>query len=375
MIHVAQIIDTLRIGGAEKLQITFAAAVKERRDIKLTVIVLEDRKTPFFEELTKMGVDLHVFAGAKLIDPRRIWRLAQFARQQRFDIIHAHLGTANMLGALVGRLTGIPVVATMHNTRKDRYDHPFLETMAQRYGASRVIAVGQAVADSYQPRLGSKKIDIIPNAVQPIPEFSQEEKEVARIEMAENLDRPLLLAVGRLLPQKSYDNMLLAADILRRAYPDFILAIAGDGKLRDDLTAQIKTLGLESHVKLLGARGDIPRLLSAADIFVNSSQWEGLPVAVLEAMSAGLPVVATAVGDVPRVVVEGTGLVVPPHQPDALAAALLELLQDVQKRKAWGLAAKRRVRETYGAAAWVNQLVSLYKEEIRTPSQLAQEMS
>lgn len=375
MIHVAQIIDTLRIGGAEKLQITFAAAAKERRDIKLTVIVLEDRQTPFFEELKAMGVDLHVFAGAKLIDPRRIWRLVQFARKQRFDVIHAHLGTANMLASLVGRLTGIPVVATMHNTRKDRYDHPFLETMALRYGASRVIAVGQAVAESYRPRLGSKKIDVIPNAVQPITESSQDEKDAARMELVGSLDRPLLLAVGRLLPQKSYDNMLLAADILRRTYPDFNLVIAGDGKLRDDLSAQIKMLGLESQVKMLGARGDIPRLLSAADIFVNSSQWEGLPVAVLEAMSAGLPVVATAVGDVPLVVVEGTGLVVPPHQPEALATALLELLQNVEKREACGLAARRRVKETYGAAAWVDRLVSLYKEEIRTPAQLAQEMS
>lgn len=111
---------------------------------------------------------------------------------------------------------------------------------------------------------------------------------------------------------------------------------------------------------MVGARDDIPRILPAADLFVSSSYLEGLPIAILEAMAAGLPVVATTVGDIPRVVVEGTGVVVPPHQPAQLASAINRLLDDPAQLRTMGLAARQHVAVHHSPAVWVDQLMKMY---------------
>ena len=116
------------------------------------------------------------------------------------------------------------------------------------------------------------------------------------------------------------------------------------------------------RVILLGVRNDVPRLLAAGDIFVSASHWEGLPVAVLEAMAVGLPVVATSVGDVPDVVVPGTGLIVPPHQPAALATTIRTLLDDPEQGRQLGMAGRAHVVRNYAIEAWADKLLKLYSE-------------
>jgi glycosyltransferase involved in cell wall biosynthesis len=130
----------------------------------------------------------------------------------------------------------------------------------------------------------------------------------------------------------------------------------------DSIKAQIDALQLSNSVVLAGERNDVPQLLASSDVYASSSHREGLPLTVLEAMMAGLPVVATSVGDIPNVVTQDTGVIVPPHQPAKLAAALEELLTNPEKRQAMGQAAQQRARNEYSVDAWMKKYLALYQD-------------
>ncbi|MBI4768867.1 MAG: glycosyltransferase, partial [Chloroflexi bacterium] len=196
------------------------------------------------------------------------------------------------------------------------------------------------------------------------------ERAALRAEIAGDPTRPLLISVGRLTPPKAFDVLLSAFALVRSQKPEARLIIVGGGSLYDELAAQIKTLGLEGSAMLLGERDDIPRLLAAGDMFVSSSVREGLPLAILEAMTAGLPVVATRVGDVPEAVVAGTGALVPPGQPTALADAIASLLDHPGQMRAAGEAAQAHACRNYSTAQWFEQQLAVYQEICATPERL-----
>jgi glycosyltransferase involved in cell wall biosynthesis len=147
--------------------------------------------------------------------------------------------------------------------------------------------------------------------------------------------------------------------------------MVGSGSLHESIRLQVETLDLGQLVILAGERHDIPQLLASSDIFVSSSHREGLPLSLLEAMMASLPIVATSVGDVPNVVTEEMGIVVPPRQPEELAAALEELATSPERRREMGRAAKDRARQEYSLDVWMQRYVRLYSDLLRsreTPS-------
>ena len=362
---VAHIIDSLQVGGAQKLLVTMAEVLYKHGDA-LSVMSLDDRQSPIQDQLQALDVPVFNCGGRnKLFDPGRVLRIARYLRQKRFDVVHTHLTHANILGTVAGRLAGAPVVASLHNTQLDRRQHSpfkeFLEITALRFGAQRVIAVGHVVEEAYRPYFGDKPIAIVPNAVSPISALSPAARTAIRAALVGDPARPLLIAVGRLTPQKGYPDLLAAVDVLRRTYPAVALIIAGEGRLESEVQQQIGSMGLTDHVFLLGRRDDVPDLLAASDVYVSASLWEGLSVATLEAMAAGLPVVATQVGEVPRMVVAGAGTIVAPQDPEALAQALASFLESPAKRQLVGATAKAHVARYYDANTWVQQLLALYR--------------
>lgn len=364
--RVLQMISSLKTGGAQKLQETFAGAVRGR-SVDLTVLSLHaDTGSTILAALLAKGQRVHHLPGQRLFDMGRFQNLVRFLRQEKFDVIQSNLTYANILAAAAGRLTSTPVVGTLHNVKIEaKHYHPLreglLETLALRYGARAVIAVGQQVAEAYRARLGRQKLVVIPNAVAPIPPLPVAERLALRHSLTGSTTRPLLLAVGRLSEQKGFADLLEAFAVVKAQHPEAFLAIAGAGELQGELNARLEGLGLAGHARLLGGRGDVPQLLRASDLFVSSSLWEGLPVAVLEAMAAGLPIVATQVGEVPLTVVAGTGLLVPPAQPQQLAAALQTLLADPAQCEAMGRAALAHVERHHSPAAWLDQHLALYQ--------------
>ncbi len=374
MLHVAQLIDGIGIGGAEKLLVTFAK-VAPQYQIKTTVISLHPDwiHGPFIEELKAHGVTVRFFPARYLSDPKRLRKIIGYLQHEPFDVLHTHLTYGNIIGALAGRLVGLPVVASLHSAHNQpplsRRPHQQLESWALRYGVRAVIGVGQAVAEAHQARVGRKPIIVIPNAVETtLPTLSMKERTALRTELVGDANRPLIISVGRLTKPKNLADLLTAFAKLRVTHPTAALIIAGDGGLRQALARQIQTLNLTGHAILLGARSDVPRLLLASDIFASSSLWEGLPVAVLEAMAASLPIVATSVGELPQLIVKGTGLIVPPRKPAALAEALRTLLDNPSLRESFGMAARAKVSRDYNAQTWVARLKNIYTAQCNAGS-------
>jgi glycosyltransferase involved in cell wall biosynthesis len=371
-LRTAQLVDTLNIGGAQKLLVTYAHAARQR-GIAVDAISLGGAATSLAADLRAAGARVFGFPSRSLLDPVRLGRLVRHLRHTDVDVIQTHLTYANILGAVAGRLAGRPVVATLHSISEEAHVyHPVrhaLETWALRYAVQRVVAVGPTVAEVARRRLGRRRVDVIPNAVLPPPSLGEQDRAALRRQLVGDASRPLLIAVGRITGAKGYPDLIEAMARLRPRQPAPALVIVGGGDTIGELVAHVSSLGLTGQVWLLGARDDVARLLAAADIFVSSSHWEGLPLALLEAMMAGLPVVATAVGDIPTAVAEGTGVLVPPRQPAALAAALDALLDDPARIGRTGQMAREYAIRTYGVDSWMERLLALYAEVTNTRSE------
>ncbi len=366
IMNVVQIIDDLEIGGAEKLIVHFARQAKTV-GLNLTVVSLSLAfDQVILDELEAYGARYVFFPAAHLPDLKRLVRLTRYLRRGHFDLAQCHLGYSNIVGVLAARLAGLPVIGTLHSTGNlSDYPHPqilWLESQVLRFLAQRVIAVGQTVADAFRPRLVPKEIQVIVNPAPPPVSLTPEQRQVVRQEMGCEDSCPILISVGRFAPPKGYHDLVEALSLLKQTHPNFVMLMAGDGPLFDEIRHLALQKGLGEHVRFLGFRNDVPRLLAASDIFVSSSHWEGLPLAVLEAMQAGLPVVATSVGDVPYVVGQEAGIIVPPRAPERLAEALASLLDSPSRRAEMGRAAFERVRREYSSEAWIQKMMHLYQE-------------
>jgi glycosyltransferase involved in cell wall biosynthesis len=367
MMHIVQIIDSLDWGGAQKLQVIFANEVRSK-DVILTIISLQDNdsSTSIHADLSAAGAELIFLPARRILNTKRLQRIYQIIRHRKVDLIHTHLTFANILGALVGWLTNTPVISTLHSERFDHIDPRWqrMEEWALRNGTRKVIAVGQSVITGHQGRLGAKEMLLVPNAV---PEFSAitlEKKKSIRRELVAESESILLISVGRLSPPKGYFDLLSAFKRVARKHPNTHLMIVGGGDLFADLSAEIDSCGMVGRVHLLGQRNDVPELLMASDIYVSASHWEGLPIVILEALAAGLPIVATEVGDIPEVVVAGTGILVPSRSPYQLAATINSLISDPAKTKQLGDNAKAHVIENYHPKIWTNRIMKIYREVI-----------
>jgi glycosyltransferase involved in cell wall biosynthesis len=365
-LRVVQIIDDLEIGGAEKLVVSLARQAGAV-GLDLTVVSLNSASDQvILDELTACGVKYDFFPAAHLLNLKRFFSLIRYLRRGRFDLVQCHLGYANIVGVLSARLAGLPVIATLHSTGNlADYPHPaifWLEGQILRWLAQRVVAVGQTVADAFRPRLHPKEIRVIFNPAPSPMSFTSQQRRAVRQDLGIDVSWPVLISVGRFAPPKGYHDLVEALALLRETHPHFVMLMAGDGPLFDEIRQAAVQKGLEGQIRFLGFRDDVPLLLAASDIFVSSSHWEGLPLAVLEAMQAGLPVVATGVGDIPYVVGRDAGIIVPPHAPQHLAQAIASLLEAPGRRAEMGRAAQERVRQEYAPQAWMQKMMRLYAE-------------
>jgi len=364
LIKILQIIDLLQWGGAQKMQV-FLVEQLNPHDVELTVVSLNaSNGSPIPEYLRQRGTRVVFFPFPKFLSVRSFFKLLDFVRREKFDLIHTHLTYANIFGTVVGRLTGTPVIASLRTAGYDpRYHRPirqFVETVVVKYGAKRIMANGHAVAELGRKRFAPREMDILVNAIDLPSPLADGERVALRRELVGDPSRPIVISVGRLDLPKGFPDLIRSFVAVRQANPNAVLVIAGDGPMSEELDALVRDLHLEGTVFLLGQRNDVPRLLQAADLYVSSSHWEGLPVSILEAMASGLPILATEVGDIPYVVVPEAGLLIPPHQPEQMAEKIISLLSDPEKMKGMGAAARAHIQRNYSPGVWVHKLLSLY---------------
>jgi glycosyltransferase involved in cell wall biosynthesis len=273
----------------------------------------------------------------------------------------------DVIGWLAARQAGVPVLSISHGwtavTLKVR-----LNEMIDRlvlHGMDRVVCVSEAQARKVRRAgVAPGRVVVIRNAVgresfrEPDPQYRREMVELFTVP-----PRLLVGAAGRLSPEKGFDQLAEAARRLLDHHPSAGFVVFGDGLLREELTRQIAGCGLGGRFVLAGFRGNLEDYLPNLDVFAQPSFTEGLPVAVLEASAAGLPVVATAVGGTPEVVADGeTGFLVPPGRPDVLAERLGLLLEDAALRTEMGQRGRRRVEESFTFEAQSVQYQRLFAE-------------
>lgn len=366
MTRVAVVIDSLKVGGAQRLASAFASSASAY-NISPVVIALHDESAPIIlDTIRSAGIQVITFPAPSLFNLRRLRQLIRYFVDQKIDIVQTHLIYANILGSVAAHFAKVPVVATLHSTHVTGHWRSRLlkrvEDFFLRRFATRILAVGNTVAVEHNGRYGGRQVDVIPNGIPKPAEIHPQARERLRREIAGDGSGSIIITVGRFARAKGYQDMIEAFNLLRKKDSNPVLLMVGTGNTVQTIQAQIDSLDLNQSVILAGERHDIPQLLASSDVYASSSHREGLPLAVLEAMMAGLPVVATSVGDIPDVVTEETGVIVPPHQPEQLAAALETLLEDSEKRQAMGKAAQRRAMNEYSVDAWMKRHVALYSE-------------
>jgi glycosyltransferase involved in cell wall biosynthesis len=377
--RVLHVIDSLEPGGAER-QLELLVRSLSRADVESVVCALH-RHGEIEGSLREAGIEVFALGGcgkhAEL--PALVARLVRVVVRTRPDLIHTSLAHADMAGAAAGLITGVPVVATIcsqfgSEQRANRVPPWRIRAVGVPWGwalrrASRCIAVSEAVRESaiVAHRLQRRRLRVVYRAdkplVGPVPDPSQ-----TRTSLGLRHDAFVFVNVGRLVPSKGQDDVVRAFARIAEAWPEAHLLIVGEGTFRGALERLIAGHGLESRVRLLGARSDVPAVLAAADAFVFPSRSEGFSGALLEAMSAGLPCI---VGDVPpmteAVADERSGLCVPLEDIDALARAMGRLVADRELSTRLGQAARAEVRTRFSASAVAAQTLAVYREVLGDP--------
>ncbi len=317
--------------------------------------------------LRDRGFPHETFSIRRSIDPGAVRTLAESFREHQVNLVHSHEFQLAIYGSAAARMAGIPHIATLHGSRY--YSERRHRRFALRWSALRsraLVAVSEAYAEALRRdlRLSADQVPVIPNGV-PIPEGDEAP---IRQELKLTEGEPLILAVGNLYPVKGHAVLLRALGHLQRARSDLTwrAAIAGRGQEESSLRRLADELGIGHRVHFLGLRDDVPDLLSAARLWVMPSLSEGLPLSLLEAMLAGVPIVASRVGGIPEAVGhDRSALLVPPDEPEALATALERMLRNPALRIRLASAARREALERFTVDAMIESYEQLY--DLRSP--------
>ena len=364
-IDLLHLITELDIGGAQTALLRLLGGL-DRDRFRPAVACLFNGDGTVAQRIRFLGIpvtDLRMTAKWRL---DALWRLYRLLRQRRPDILHTWMFHANFPGRLLGRLAGVPIIIT---SRRNEDIGGVLRERLNRWTArldDRVIAVCEVArrAEIERARVSPDHVVTIYNGID-VERFSAIGAESGirvRQEFGIPAGVPLIGAVGRLHPQKDFAGLLQSMAAVQKHISPARLLLTGEGELRDDLETQARSLGISEIVTFAGFRSDVPEILAACDVFVLPSLWEGLPNVVLEAMALGLAVVATRVGGVPEIVIDGeTGLLVPPGEPETLAEALVRLLRDPDLRSRMGRAGRRRVEQRFSASQMVCETEALYE--------------
>jgi len=364
--RVAVLIDGLGWGGAETLLADFAAGAGAA-GLELHVGYLIDKEgSPAAQRLRERGVEpVHVPVRG-LVDPGSLLAVRRHLREVAPDVVHTHLGYADLLGGVAARSLGLPVVSTIHVTRWDDGGRERLKLrlmdLARAGCARRIICVSEAARAAFlgARRGPPRRVVVVPNGVQGRPADAAAAARV-RAELGVGADDVVLTMLSVLRPGKGHEAAFTAVARLRADGLPVVLVVCGTGPSEHALRDAAAPLG--AAVRFAGHRDDVMAVLAASDVVVHPSEHEALPTALIEAAAASRPVVATRVGGIPEIVQDGAGgiLVPAPAGPAELAAALAALVGDRERREQLGAAARARFEERFAADRWAAAVREVYR--------------
>jgi glycosyltransferase involved in cell wall biosynthesis len=379
--RVVRLFSRLNIGGPSVHVILLTAGLREKGyDTRLIVGREAPSEGNLLEMARQMGIQVEQLGGLgreirPLSDIVTLWQIYRAIRGCRPAIVHTHTAKAGVLGRVAARLAGVPIVVhTYHGHVLRGYFGPVKTAVFRRLEATlnRITDVAVTVSSALRDDLADmgvaprEKIRVVPLGLD-LARFARPcPRGALRPACRAAADDPLVGVVGRLVPIKDLDCFLDAAALVVRARSDAHFAVIGDGELRLALERKVADLGLASRVSFLGWRKDLEAVYADLDVVVNSSRNEGTPVALIEAMAAGRPVVATAVGGTPDLLGAGQrGRLVPAGDPGALSAAIVETLDQQEETARRARAAREYVLAHHSVDRLLRDIDELYRELLR----------
>lgn len=364
-LKVLHIFSTLPVGGAEMLMLNIVKNIdRERFDI---VVCCLGQEGATGRQIKDYGVEVISFNSRRLggLNIPLLLRLKDFIRERRFDAVHTHMYHANLYGRVAAWMAGVPTIfSSVHNIYQRRKRHRMLINRLLAKITKKIIVGTTAVKEDVKryDHVPEKKIEIIPYGIDT--ELFTEEHERSKIR--ENIGlNPVDFVVGnvaRLEKAKGQEFLIKAIRLLKDKGLSVKCLIVGSGTLEGELKDMVGRLGIESDVIFLGTRQDLPQLFSAMDVFVFPSLWEGLPLSLLSAMAAGLPVITTYVGGIKDIIVDGrNGIVIPISDPLAIADAIEKTFKETELRRRLSEYGRREVIQHHSAKAMTKRLEDKYE--------------
>ena len=377
-IKVLHVITRFIAGGAQDVTLIMVERLVQRGFDVVLACAPEKKRV---EEARKRGVKIALIPEFRreispLNDLKAFFRLYCLIRKSKFHIVHTHTSKAGILGRLAARLARTPIVihsphgSIFHRTYYNKFVL-FLIALIEKFAAlfaDKIVPLSEGGRRDYlRYRIAEpEKYVTIYSAIE-LDCFSRVRVDITgkKEELGIPPGAPVVGLIARLSPEKGHGLCLEAFSRVLSVIPEAILLIVGEGSLEKDIRMKVNQLGIEKNVIVCGYRSDIPEIVQILDVSVHPSLWDGIPRSMVEAMVSGKPVVATAVGGIPEVVIPGkTGLLVPARDREALAEGMVRLLKDRELAERLADAGLKRVRRMFDSETMVEKLVKLYCELI-----------
>ena len=390
-LSVAHVITRMIVGGAQELVLSIIEGLDRERFRSVLYTGTETgREGSLLPRARQLGIEVIevpglVRAPRPLQDVRAYRFLKRRFLSQRYDVVNTYTSKAGFLGTLAASAAGVPAIVyspqghifassgaiegvSGRSLARRALKRVFFHLRkAASMRADALVALHERDRDE-QVALGlapREKFRVIPNGIG-LERFRRlDPAGASALRAALGLDRrsPVIGCVGRLTTEKGHEDLITAMVAVSQQFPEALLLLVGDGPRRAELEAQVERLGLRGHVRFLGVRSDVPEILAQLDLFALASRYESFGLAILEAMAAARPVVASRVGGIPLLVRDGeTGFLVPPNSPSEMAAALCDLASKPDRARRFGLAGEERLRRTFSLETMVESVARLYEE-------------
>lgn len=368
MKRILHVIATMPVGGAENVLLTTLRRL-DPKQYQSVVCCIQD-KGVLGAEVEKLGIqliELHKLQKGGW-DSSIIDDLVAVIQRENIDLVHGHLYHANLYARFAAKRAKVPSVITVHNTYAKRKWHRQLLNWYLARSSAKIIAVSDSIRDDVIQfdRVSPDKVVTILNGIDTERSQSSLSQAEARLRLQLPEHAKVTVTIGRLVEQKGHTILLQALQKLKQqGSSDVYAVLVGDGPWRQRLQDRAKALGLEKQIRFLGTRTDIGDILRAADLYIMPSLWEGLGLALLEGMAAGLPVLASRVGGMIEVLGEGQyGYLVPANDVAALAQQLSALLAPGKDLSQMASAAQKRVTD-FSATRMVAAIEAVYTSVLR----------
>lgn len=381
-IRLLHLVQGLGMGGAEVLLFQHIRALGIQKYDHYVYYFSADG--PVREKIETLGVPVH--AGKRMASIKQPIRfiicllslvrdLMRFIKGNHIQFIQSHLGHANRLAVAVGKLSGVPTFPTVHSTmsfvdRRTKWDLRVyilkaVDAVIYRF-ADQILAVSQEIKEIVlqEFRLKDSKVMVLKNGI--LLEDSVSKSENLEREFPHSENKLKIIAVGRLVPLKGFDILVKAtAEVLKQDLKDFLILIVGDGEERARLEKLIREMEIENYIKLLGIRHDVIGLMKASDIFAIPSRYEGLSIAMIEAMACDLPIIASDAPGLKTYIVHGkNGLLFPVDNHKAMAKCILRLIEDRDMRIRLSHGARESFEKEFDMQKNIKPLDLLFQEYV-----------